>query len=62
MYMNLKCPACGFAFGVGTPDDITEKEKRSIMLCPCGAMMELTDELQPNLFDDGDQPNRGVEI
>ena len=40
--MYLKCPVCGFSFGVVFPDDITEKERVEIMECPCGAMCEET--------------------
>lgn len=49
--MYLKCPVCGFSFGVVFPDDITEKEKVEIMECPCGAMCEETEELHPNVWE-----------
>lgn len=49
--MYLKCPVCGFSFGVVFPDDITEKEKAEIMECPCGAMCEKTEELHPNVWE-----------
>lgn len=48
MYMNLICPNCGFAFGIGFPDDETDENIKEIMTCPCGCMMEQTDTLHPN--------------
>ncbi len=37
--INLKCPKCGFFFGVSLPDDITEEEEKEARTCPCGEMM-----------------------
>lgn len=49
--MYLKCPVCGFSFGVFTTADITEEEKEEIMSCPCGAMCEEVEELYANVFE-----------
>ena len=46
MDMNLKCPNCGFAFGVSCDDDISEEEKTILMTCPCGTPMEETDYIE----------------
>ena len=55
MYMNLLCPKCGFAFGVGFPDDEPEENVTEIMTCPCGSMMEQVDSLYEVIMecDDG---------
>lgn len=50
MKMNLRCPNCGFAFGVICPDDISKDELQEIMTCPCGTMMEKTGALYGNRF------------
>lgn len=50
MYMNLKCPNCGFSFGAGFDDDEPEEIKREIMTCPCGTMMEQVEKLEFNVF------------
>lgn len=49
--MYLKCPVCGFAFGVFFQDDLTEEEKKELMSCPCGAMCEETEELNANVLE-----------
>lgn len=46
MYMNLKCPNCGFAFGADFPDDETEENIKEIKTCPCGCLMEETEHLE----------------
>lgn len=38
--MYLKCPSCGFEFGVFFADGITEEEKIELKRCPCGTMCE----------------------
>ena len=53
MYMNLRCPKCGFAFGADIPDDTSKEEIKEIKECPCGAMMEETDRLYA-MFDPDD--------
>ena len=45
MYMNLRCPNCGFSFGADIPDDETEGNIIEIKTCPCGTMMVETDIL-----------------
>lgn len=47
MLFKLKCPRCGFAFVVDSPDDLTEDEIRVIKACPCGAQMEDDETLPP---------------
>lgn len=46
MKMNLKCPNCGFAFGFACDDDETEENILEIKRCPCGTMMEETENLE----------------
>ena len=52
MNMNLRCPNCGFAFGVYCNDDITEEEKTGLMTCPCGTLMEQTEELHAVVLEE----------
>lgn len=49
--MYLKCPVCGFAFGVFSTADLSAEEKKEIMRCPCGAMCEEVEELHANVFE-----------
>lgn len=46
MNKYLKCPKCGFAFGMFIDEkDLTEEEIKDLMTCPCGTMMEETETL-----------------
>lgn len=47
MLFKLKCPRCGFAFVIDTPDDLTEDEIREVKACPCGEQMEDDETLPP---------------
>lgn len=42
--MFLRCPKCGFSFGLFT-DETDEEILKELMTCPCGCMMEETDSL-----------------
>lgn len=53
MYMNLKCPRCGFSFGIAMPHDEPEESKRELMTCPCGVMMEEMETLETNILNGG---------
>ena len=44
MKMFLRCPKCGFSFGLFT-DETDKKILKELMTCPCGCMMEETDLL-----------------
>ena len=50
--MNLKCPNCGFAFRLDTRTKDKE-ELKELMTCPCGTLMENTDELEPIVMKGG---------
>ena len=45
MYLDLKCPSCGFAFQADIPDDMSTEDVEEIKTCPCGCMMtEVNDD------------------
>ena len=48
--MYLKCPNCGFSFGYFGPKDLPDDEMTEIKTCPCGALMEETEELYANVW------------
>ena len=48
--MYLKCPNCGFSFGYLGPKDLPDDEMTEIKTCPCGALMEETEELYANVW------------
>ena len=57
-YKNLKCPKCGFSFGIGYPDDLTKEEEMELMTCPCGTIMDdMGSSLDPNVVE----PPKGAE-
>lgn len=50
--MFLKCPKCGFSFGIFWPEDLSEEEITDLKTCPCGALMEETEELYANVLSE----------
>ena len=50
--INLKCSNCGFAFRLDTTAT-DEEELKELMTCPCGTLMEKTDELEPIVMKGG---------
>ena len=50
MKLNLRCPNCGFAFGLLCPDTITPEELKELATCPCGSFMQKTGALYGNVF------------
>ena len=41
---KLKCPNCGFEFGILFDADETEENKKTIRSCPCGCEMDIIKE------------------
>lgn len=52
MILKLRFPHCGFNFMVGCPDDLSEEELLEIKSCPCGALMQETEELYANVLSE----------
>lgn len=51
---NLKCPNCGFEFGITTDFDELEEIKKELRSCPCGSDTEIIEEL---IFEDKESDN-----
>lgn len=41
---DLKCPNCGFEFGITTDFDEPEAIKKELRSCPCGSDVEIKKE------------------
>ena len=55
MYKNLRCPNCGFSFGLGYPDDEPPESLNELMTCPCGTLMVEVEELTPIALREEDE-------
>ncbi len=49
MFLNLRCPHCGFSIGASLPDNATKEELEMARTCPCGRNMETDTEIQERI-------------